>query len=133
MSDYGKIRVWKEFGVGGRSVYLYYFPSQKSQAQNTGQPVWECKIGHTKEDVHQYVQKQLKKVRQIFDIADTEYPEIPLIFKTDNSKTLETQIHDILKVFDRKVNIEGQREWFFTNPNEVIQIYHFIVDFDIFY
>lgn len=127
MSSY----TWTEFGEGSGSVYLYYFPCQKKHVQQVGAPVWECKIGYTEEeDVHAYIERQAKKSRKLFDIPDTEYPEMPVLFKTDTPKELETQIHKILKLFRRKVKIKKQREWFFTNPDEVIQIYLFLDDFD---
>lgn len=128
-----KVTAWEEWGQGEASVYLYYFPIQKAHAQSINHPVWECKIGRTKEeDVHEYVNKnKLKRDRSIFDISDSEYPEIPLIFKTDNPKRLEKQIHGILKLLGRWIKIPERKEWFFTNPSEVIQIYLFILDFDI--
>jgi len=133
-SENRKIKSWRwtEFGAGERSVYLYYFPSHKAHAQSLSQPIWACKIGETGEDVHPYIEKQINKVRPLLKIDDNEYPEIPIIFKTDDSRTLERRIHRILKAFDRWIKIPKQLEWYLTNPDEVIQIYLFIQDFETF-
>lgn len=134
MARKGKARWWEEYGTGHGTVYLYYYPSQKAHAQMTGQPVWKCKIGQTKEpDVVDYIDTtKVNKDRVIFDIPQDEYPDIPLLFKTDNPKGLEKQIHNILKTLDRWIKIKGANEWYFTNPKEVKQIYLFLMDFDVF-
>lgn len=122
-------RAWEEFGEGPESVYLYYFPSQKEDAQKTGQPFWECKVGKADKDAFDRIQRQLKyeNVRQKRGVGDTEEPEIPLIFKTYDCRKLERRIHKILKVFDR--GVPNEQEWFYTTPEEVIQIYLFVADF----
>lgn len=129
-----KVIAWEEWGAGSGHVYLYYYPSQKAHARMSGQPIWECKIGCTKEsDVHAYVNRtKVAKDRVIFDLSADETPDIPLILKTDTPKQLERQIHDILKTFDRWHKIPGANEWYLTSPDEVIGIYQFIQEMDVF-
>lgn len=128
---------WHVFGHGTGTVYLYYFEDEKNTQKQRGKSIWACKVGSTQEEVLWRVEQQLKKIDPQYTFEKNERPDIPILFKSDKPKTLETQIHDILKAFNRKINTKKRqewyitgREWFLTNPNEVMQIYLFIVDFE---
>lgn len=103
---------------GKDSVYLYYYPMHKENAEGNGEEFWRCKIGMTVGNVEKRVRTQV-----------TEYPEEPTIaleFKTDHPRELESALHAILKLRGRHVKEGGGIEWFETNPEEVKRIYHFL-------
>ena len=119
----------KYLGTGKQEVYLYYYPTYRENAERTRVLVWKqfrkdalwhCKIGETHD---QDTETRTGQQGRVFP----EKKVIALIMKTDDSKRLETMIHDILKMWDRWVeNAEGE-EWFLTSPAEVERIYNFLL------
>ena len=107
-------------GKGEGWVYLYYFDREKAEAQDQGNEVWPCKIGRTEREPEKRIQEQMDE--------GSDIPIMALLLGTDKHRVLERTIHGILTL--RGVHLEhGQgKEWFLTSPNEVIDIYHLIVD-----
>ena len=107
------------FGKGTDWVYCYYLNSQKKE----GEPRYPCTIGRTGSDtlksVTEHIEKQMRK-------AVVERPKIPLLFRTDKCVDLEGAIHRILRLRGQQIDAPGN-ELFNTNPEEVLQIYDFII------
>ncbi|RKU31578.1 hypothetical protein C6499_04230 [Candidatus Poribacteria bacterium] len=103
-------------GSGDESVYLYYFPTYQWYAESLGSPHWLCNIGRTENEVTARVSQQ---------IGDQcpEIPQIALILRTEDCRTLEKRIHDALKRERRQIANAIGTEWFKTSPSEVLVIY----------
>ena len=108
------------FGKGKDWVYCYYLTSQKKE----GDSRYPCTIGRTSggtvKSVTEYIERQTRK-------AVVERPKIPLLFRTDRYVDLEGAIHRILKLRDQQIEKAQGNELFTTNPNEVLEIYDFII------
>ena len=109
----------KSIGSGSESIYLYYLPTYRRYAESLGAPHWPCNIGRTEDEVTARVSQQ---------IGDQlpEKPQIALILKTDNCRTLEKKIHDALKRKGKHIQDAIGKEWFLTSPSEVLAIYQSI-------
>ena len=113
----------KIFGSGKHWIYLYYFQAEKKKAKSDSMSpyddedvlFWPCKIGKTDKDPENRVKAQTSGV--------LVPPHIGLLFRTDEHSALEKAIHGILTVRGRHL----KKEWFLTNPREVIEIYDFII------
>ncbi|EPT9296025.1 hypothetical protein ACVTOH_004564 [Vibrio parahaemolyticus] len=102
----------KILGKGASSVYLYYYPAYKKLAERCGDEYWECKIGMSDRDA----------VLRIMSQAGTALPETPvldLLIKTDTPRVLESTLHGLLTLKDRKLPDAPGNEWFLTNPTEI--------------
>lgn len=113
-------------GKGNESVYVYYLPIYKEQAEKEKKTSWACKIGRTDRDPFQRIISQ----------SSTSLPESPviaLIIKTHNSRALETIIHNILSYRNKKIVSALGREWFDTNPDEILKIVQFSEQSSMFY
>lgn len=110
-------------GKGEDWVYCYYTNSEK----RLGGRSWTCKIGKTEKDsfreVREYIIKQTRNV-------SPDYPKIPLLFRTDRCGDLELAIQRTLKLRGKHINSAPGKELFTTNPEEVLQIYDFIIHQD---
>ena len=109
----------RTIGSGNSSVYLYYYPQYRENAESKGEQVWACKIGKT---IHNEADGRIRS-------QATGLPERPMIglhIKTDRPKKIEDIIHDILKVRGKHIEEAPGREWFLTSPSEVEEIYNFI-------
>lgn len=103
------------FGVGDFAVYCYYFDSYRRLAIIEGKSIWPCKIGRTDRD----------PLIRVLSQASTALPEKPIIdfvIKTSDSSLLESAIHCILKLKNRHITDSPGSEWFYTSPNEVLEI-----------
>ena len=110
----------KTIGTGAQAVYVYYYDTYKKYAESIGNHLWECKIGRTDRD----------PLQRIFGQAGTCYPELPhiaLVIQCDNSSSLESVIHNILKLRNRWIESAPGTEWFFTTPAEIESIYKTII------
>ena len=87
--------------------------------QDQGSEVWPCKIGRTEREPEKRIQEQID--------GDSDIPIIALLLRTDKPKVLERTIHGILTLCDVRLKHEQGKEWFLTNPDEVIDIYRLIV------
>ena len=103
-------------GKGSESVYLYYFPTYQRYAESLGAPHWRCNIGKAEDDPAYRVSQQ---------IGDRlpEKPQIALILRTDNCRTLEKKIHNVLKRKGKHIQDAIGKEWFLTSPSKVEAIY----------
>ena len=110
------------FGKGEDWVYCYYLTSQKKQ----GDTQYPCTIGRTSggtmKSVRKYIEGQMRK-------AVVEPPKIPLLFRTDACVDLEGAIHRVLKLRGQQIDAPGN-ELFMTNPEEVLEVYDFIIHGD---
>ena len=105
------------FGKGKGWVYLYYFDKEKSEMQDQGNRVWPCKIGQTEREPEKRIREQIDE--------DSDIPIIALLLRTDKPKVLERTIHGILTLRDVGLKHKQGKEWFLTNPDEVVDIYRF--------
>ena len=118
------------FGSGKHWVYLYYFSADKKKAKSDSSSpyddedvlFWRCKIGKADKDPEDRVKTQTRGV--------PVPPRIRLLFRTDEHAALEDAIHKILTVRGRHLKELQGKEWFLTNPKEVIEIYDFIIRAD---
>jgi hypothetical protein len=120
VKDTVEYAVDKTIGSGDNSVYVYYYDTYRKYAEQSGNQIWECKIGRTDKD----------PLQRVFGQAGTCYPELPhvaLILKCSNSFQLELALHNILKLRNRWIEDAPGTEWFLTSPTEVESIYHMIV------
>ena len=117
------------YGEGKNWVYLYYFLRDEVEARenskNYRKGEWRCNIGRTK--TKDPVEGRILK--------ETEYTaekvKIELLFRTDKDEYLERAIHTILKLHDKHIppeQMNGEKEWFLTNPNKVKSIYESILN-----
>ena len=112
------------FGEGKHWIYLYYFPQEKRDAEKKDRSVFPCKIGkadgigrngNIKYDAPE------KRVEALTRGA-REFAKIPLLFRTDTHTTLETAIHKNLELQRKNIPNRPSKEWFLTNPREVVKI-----------
>ena len=120
---YAKTDQWI-FGKGNHWIYLYYFPQEKRDAEEKGRSVFPCKIGkadgvarngNIKYDAPE------KRVESLTRGA-REFAKIPLLLRTDSHTTLETAIHKHLELQHKSIRKRPSKEWFLTNPREVVKI-----------
>ena len=117
----------KIFGSGKHWVYLYYFSADKEKAKSDSRYpyddedglFWRCKIGKADKDPEARVKTQTSGV--------PIPPHIGLLLRTDEHVALEKTIHGILTVRGRHLKHAQGKEWFLTNPREVIEIHDFII------
>ena len=109
------------FGIGSESVYCFYDPRDRQEAEAQGERLWPCNIGKTKRPVEVRVNEQTNQW--------TVDPRIDLILKTPSGKDLETKIHDILKPLGRYLkDFRGKgREWYRVSPDEVVYLYKCVI------
>ena len=97
----------KEVGAGNESVYVYYFESQKGEADS-----WPCKVGRSRGCPENRIKQQQASMM--------EEPVIGLIIWTENSRLDEAIIHNELS--ENKVESFG-KEWFYTKPGDIESLY----------
>lgn len=117
------------YGEGENWVYLYYFLRDEVEARANSQEYWKkewrCNIGRTK--TKEPVEGRILKETQY--TAETVI--IELLFRTDQDKYLERAIHTILKLHNKHIppeQMNGEKEWFLTNPDKVKSIYESILN-----
>ena len=84
------------FGVGSGSVYCFYDPRDRAEAEAQGKTLWPCNTGKTDRDVRERVAEQTRQW--------TVEPRIDPVLKTNQTKDLETKTHGLLKALDRHLN-----------------------------
>ena len=112
------------FGEGQHWVYLYYFSRDKQDAERKGQSVWECKIGKADgvNNEGKIIYDAPEKRVQNQTRGTPKAPIIALLFRTDLHKALEDAIHAILTLQGKHLAQAQGREWFLTNPSDVVHI-----------
>lgn len=106
-------------GIGDSSVYLYYYPTYRRDAEHNGLTIWPCKIGRSDRD----------PINRIYSQASTALPEAPvigLLLRTSLASQWEHVLHYILALRGRIVEDAPGDEWFNTSPNDVIEIIYYI-------
>ena len=110
---------WKtnrlELGTGNKWVYCFYFQRDQYRATRDRKWCWKCNIGRTSNDPFDRIREQIRDA--------PKYPIIPLLIKTNDEKTLERYIHDILKAKRRHIRNTNTKEDFLTCPSEVARIF----------
>jgi hypothetical protein len=106
-------------GEGKSSIYLYYLPLYRQNAERLNEKVWHCKIGRTDRD-------PLIRILTQASTALPEKPHIGLVFKTNYPLEYEHSIHCILTIRGRKIDSSPGAEWYLTSPDEVQEIISFI-------
>ena len=117
------------YGEGKNWVYLYYFLRDEVEARASSkisrEREWRCNIDRTK--TTEPVESRILK--ETANTAETVI--IELLFRTDKDEYLERAIHTILKLHDKHIppeQMNGEKEWFLTNPDNVKSIYESILN-----
>ena len=112
------------FGTGKHWIYLYYFPQEKRDAKEKGRSVFPCKIGKADGVDHKGKIKYDAPEKRVASLTRgaREYAKIPLLLRTDTHTTLETAIHKNLELQRKSIPNRPSKEWFLTNPREVVNI-----------
>lgn len=108
------------FGNGENWVYLYYFDNHKRDAVSQGKNIWECKIGSTHRNPED-------RIRELTRGGYPTAPIIALLFRIDKHEVLEKTIHRILELRGYRIDNAQGDEWFWTNPDIVLEIYDFVI------
>ena len=107
------------FGGGQHWVYLYYFEEDKDNAESQEKKRWRCRIGKAKKDPEGRITRPTT--------GAPIPPIVGLLFRTDKHTELEGAIHRTLKLRGQHLEKLQGEEWFNTNPDEVLEIYDFII------
>lgn len=113
-----KLNIQRWFTIdsnGNEYIYLYYYPTYREMAFMNEVTQWPCKIGRT--DQH-----PVTRVSQQLNSCAPETPVIALVFQCDDSRSLESTIHNYMKLHKRFIEHSFNKEWFNTNPDEVVGI-----------
>ncbi len=102
-------------GEGEGVVYLYYFPTYRTQAEEHNTNIWPCKIGRTERE-------PLLRVLSQASTALPERPIIALLIHTPSPLAWEAALHGVLTLRGRKIETAPGSEWFSTSPSEVIEL-----------
>ncbi len=108
-----RLRVEKEIGCGPEIVYVYYNRNDRRLAELEKRDYWECKIGMTSGELDTRI------LGQGVLTAFARLPIVGLSIRTDNSKRLESILHEVLDRYGHKVSDGGGAEWFYTSPDRV--------------
>lgn len=111
----------ESIGEGDKAIYVYYYDAYKERASLKGNQTWECKIGRTDNDP---IQRVMGQARTCYP----EFPRIALIIKCSDSITLESALHNILKIRGKWISDAPGNEWFMTTPEEIKNIYFMITN-----
>lgn len=103
------------YGHGNQAVYIYYYKRYQTDYQKEGYEQWPCKIGFSKQNAISRVEKQVIT-------SSPEKPIIGAIIKTNDGYLLEQTLHSILKLFHQQIQNATGKEWFMTNPQEIINL-----------
>ena len=108
------------FGVGDEWVYLYYFETDKKEAESKGESSWRCKIGKAEKDPENRVKNQTS--------GCPVPPIIALLFRTNDCDALEKVMHACLKLHGKHMSNTQGKEWFNVNPDDIVSIFKIIVN-----
>jgi len=108
------------FGVGNEWVYLYYFETDKNDAESRGESSWRCKIGKADKDPENRVKNQTS--------GCPLPPIIALLFRTNDCATLEKAMHACLKLHGKHMPNTQGNEWFNVNPDDIVSIFKIIIN-----
>jgi len=112
--DTQEYRIESVHGVGDEAVYVYYYPAYKEAALTAGKDRWLCKIGRT---------DCLPRIRVSEQATGMpEQPVIGLVFKTDDSRILESVVQGVLTLRGQWSDESTGTEWFVTSPDDVLGV-----------
>ena len=106
-------------GEGEESIYLYYYPAYKTAALSSGMDKWLCKIGRTDSSASFRISGQ--------STGMPERPEIGLVYRTNDSRSLESVLHGILTLRNQWSESSPGVEWFITSIEDVLSIIQFVL------
>jgi hypothetical protein len=101
-------------GEGDETIYLYYYPAYKAAALSISQDKWLCKIGRTDSSARLRISCQ--------STGMPERPEIGLVYRTNDSRTLESVLHGVLTLRNQWSESSPGVEWFITSVEDVLSI-----------
>jgi hypothetical protein len=107
------------YGKGQFAIYLFYFQSYRNYSELKGEKYWKCKIGRTDGD-------PLTRILSQSSTALPEKPIIEFIIKTEDASLLESMIHSVLTLRGKHIEDSPGAEWFYTNPDEVLEIIKYV-------
>jgi hypothetical protein len=108
------------YGLGREHVYCYTFPSRIRIAQLEGSDRWGIKVGMAAGDPIDRIHEQVCASKT----AVSEGAVALLVFRTWNCRELERWLHSNLPRLDGSLG----REWFLTNPPELVALFQRAVD-----
>lgn len=106
-------------GEGDESIYIYYYPAYKAAALSCGKDKWLCKIGRTDSSASLRIAGQ--------STGMPERPEIGLVYRTNDSRSLESVLHGILTLRSQWSESSPGVEWFVTSIEDVLSIIQFVL------
>ncbi len=109
-----------ERGVGSQELYALAFPSMRQLAAIKGESVFPMKIGYSANEDD----GALGRIRSLI-LEAAAYPEKPsvmLIYRTWDGRKLESHVHKQLRQKQRNVGSALGKEWYLTNPAELLEI-----------
>lgn len=115
-----EMKLTQVVGNGRYEVYLYYFPAYRELAELKGEPYFRCKIGMTTKGVE-------RRFGKPFSTDAPELRYVAIRIRTDFPEDVERYFHSALKSAGRQCSTYG-REWFMTNPAEVLKLYSAMTD-----
>jgi hypothetical protein len=101
-------------GIGDEAVYVLYYPAYKNAALAAGNDRWLCKIGRTDRPPNIRVSEEAAGM--------PEKPVIGLLFKTEESRILESVLHGVLTLRGQWSEESPGTEWFLTSPDDVLRV-----------
>lgn len=111
----------KIVGTGQSEVYVYYYPAYRELAKKNGEEFYRCKIGRTSKGIE-------SRMGRPFCTDAPERRTVAVRIRTDFPEEVEKYLHAAMKSAGRKcANVYG-REWFMTNPEEVMKLYTGMAD-----
>ena len=111
------------YGIGREYVYCYTFPKTFELARITQQSRYDIKVGMTSNHPIDRVYEQVSKSQT----AMSEAALVLLVFQTSDCRNLEKWLHKRLE----RVPMSIGREWFVTNPEELIRLFRLYLHEDI--
>ncbi|MDE0010611.1 MAG: GIY-YIG nuclease family protein [Candidatus Poribacteria bacterium] len=96
------------------SVYFYYFPTAKENAELKGENKWAFKIGCTEGNPQRRIDEQRTGM--------SEEPIKEAVIYTESPRHLEQIIHDSLKKQNMHIQDAPGTEWFLLSPDMVKKI-----------
>lgn len=106
-------------GEGEESIYLFYYPAYKTAALSSGTDKWLCKVGRTDSSAGLRILGQ--------STGMPERPEIGLVYRTNDSRSLESVLHGILTLRNQGSERSPGVEWFITSIEDVLSIIQFVL------
>lgn len=97
------------------SVYFYYYPAYKENAEFKSENRWQFKIGYTESGTPQVRVKAQTAGRP-------EEPVIETVISTESPRHLEQIIHASLKKQNMHIQDAPGKEWFLLSPDMVKKI-----------